>query len=585
MLSANEPADPAAPAAAVRESPEPEPVRLSLLEEELIQPDPYVIQRPDRVEEPVPPLPEQPPAEELAVPEPDVPVPPAPLSPAPAVPPVEFPVPEIEPVPEPVPVPGMKEEASPMPAPAPSPTPAPAPVPAPLPAPVPVTVSSPMKMPIPVPVAVEVQDEEEDDSRSPIVVEGIIIPSSVPTSRGVSGTSTPVPCEAAYSSNPFDEQPAPTPVRAPAPQAKASASAAHNPFDESLEGQTVMMKQMSEHYHGQPTVKHRNVGKRGPGPSNPFGEEDHDMPAPVPIPKAPSSILQELQKRPPMPPPPGLQKPSSSIMRELRHKESAPMPVAAPGHEKKKSSILQELQGNGPVPTTAVATGRRPAAPPPPARPPLKPARRSMAERITVSTHEGLTSLYQLSPQMKQLMQWGVRRTVAEEVLATSNNSLSHALVALNKRIQTALYVEPSASMMQFWRPRLTIKIKSWLPNLMEADGTDYHTGYVMSIGYITLLEDTVQSWQLTLRYNRFKAIHTVVSKYSHLQALKHPFPASTLGQWLAGVSDADRTIRMDSLDAWLREVTLSPVLMTVQEVAEIVYSVLQFRESVVGEL
>jgi hypothetical protein len=123
--------------------------------------------------------------------------------------------------------------------------------------------------------------------------------------------------------------------------------------------------------------------------------------------------------------------------------------------------------------------------------------------------------------------------------------------------------------------------LESWLPNLLDNDNNDFHTGYVTHISFIPLHTTTPNSYVLTLRYSKFKKIYTTISKYSNEYITHSVFPSTTISQFIMGVSNELRFERMHAFDSWLREVIVSPVLMTIKEVVEVVYEVLEVHEHV----
>ena len=115
---------------------------------------------------------------------------------------------------------------------------------------------------------------------------------------------------------------------------------------------------------------------------------------------------------------------------------------------------------------------------------------------------------------------------------------------------------------------------------MLDDHKKDFHTVYVVFISY-PLRNNTVHTWQLNLRYNAFKTLNGVVQRHMHDTTILAEFPFSTVTDNLMGIDDAKRTERMRKFDAWLREITNNPILMTTLDIADAIYKMLDFGKSV----
>ena len=123
---------------------------------------------------------------------------------------------------------------------------------------------------------------------------------------------------------------------------------------------------------------------------------------------------------------------------------------------------------------------------------------------------------------------------------------------------------------------------ESWLPNLLDKDTKDYHTGYIMLVQYQRLADNQLISWQLTLRYSVFRALNNRIAKYiqgTSIDSRVH-FP-SKVSTFFTGITDKVRNDRMNQLDAWMREILNSALIMTIPEVADAVLEVLEVEARV----
>lgn len=118
---------------------------------------------------------------------------------------------------------------------------------------------------------------------------------------------------------------------------------------------------------------------------------------------------------------------------------------------------------------------------------------------------------------------------------------------------------------------------ESWLPNIIEKDKPDYHTGYVCVVNYSSIYSDrNVHPWQLILRYNAFYKLYCIVCKHLKYTNLKAEFPLATTGHWVWGITDDIRNERMNKFDTWMRELLVNPILMTTKEIIDAVNSMLE---------
>lgn len=114
------------------------------------------------------------------------------------------------------------------------------------------------------------------------------------------------------------------------------------------------------------------------------------------------------------------------------------------------------------------------------------------------------------------------------------------------------------------------------MPNYQEADKHDYHTCYVVTVTYNVIGSHQLISWQLTVRYNKFKELYDIVNRYLKHGNISVPFPLSSITNALFGIDDNLRNERMNKFDAWLREVTANPVAMTTKEILLAVHRILE---------
>ncbi len=114
------------------------------------------------------------------------------------------------------------------------------------------------------------------------------------------------------------------------------------------------------------------------------------------------------------------------------------------------------------------------------------------------------------------------------------------------------------------------------MPNYQEADKHDYHTCYVVTVTYNAIGSHQLISWQLTIRYNKFKEMYDVVNRHLKHGNIGAPFPLSNISNALFGIDDNLRNDRMQKFDVWLRELTANPVAMTTKEILLTVYRILE---------
>ena len=89
-------------------------------------------------------------------------------------------------------------------------------------------------------------------------------------------------------------------------------------------------------------------------------------------------------------------------------------------------------------------------------------------------------------------------------------------------------------------------------------------------------------SWQINLRYKKLFDLnehikHAIGAEYP--QGMSHGFPQDRLVNWVTGMSDTVRNDRMDKLNAWLRDVCASGVLMGRRDVSDAIFNALSVRE------
>lgn len=120
------------------------------------------------------------------------------------------------------------------------------------------------------------------------------------------------------------------------------------------------------------------------------------------------------------------------------------------------------------------------------------------------------------------------------------------------------------------------------MPNCLDNETKDYHTGYIMAVTYQRLQGNGVQTWQLTLRYSVFRNLNAKISKYLPSAAIdpRAAFP-SKVTTLFSGITDKVRNDRMNQLDLWMRGVLSSALLMTIPEVVEAIIEVLEIEARV----
>lgn len=120
------------------------------------------------------------------------------------------------------------------------------------------------------------------------------------------------------------------------------------------------------------------------------------------------------------------------------------------------------------------------------------------------------------------------------------------------------------------------------MPNVLDSESKDYHTGYIMVVTYNRLADNHPQSWQLTLRYSVFRALNAKITKHIGGTIFdarcRFPSKAATL---FSGMTDKVRNDRMQQLDAWMREILSSALIMTVPEVVDAILEVLEVEARV----
>jgi hypothetical protein len=123
---------------------------------------------------------------------------------------------------------------------------------------------------------------------------------------------------------------------------------------------------------------------------------------------------------------------------------------------------------------------------------------------------------------------------------------------------------------------------ESWMPNVLDPETKDYHTGYIAVVTYHRLADGAPISWQLTLRYSVFRALNSKISRHQSGTQFdaKCRFP-SKVTTLFTGISDKVRNDRMQQLDGWMRELLTSAVIMTIPEVAEAILEVLEVEARV----
>jgi hypothetical protein len=221
-------------------------------------------------------------------------------------------------------------------------------------------------------------------------------------------------------------------------------------------------------------------------------------------------------------------------------------------------------------------------------RPPPLSNPSAIPQNPTSAGHGGVAANSFLYPEaLKVMMLWGVKRGLAESCLREASGTVSRAM----SLAQRHLIQQPEDSLSQFWYSRLTAAIRSWLPNFMEPGEKDYHTVYVIQVSFQSPFHATASSsWQLFVRYSKFRDLHyqlsRFASRYDSIDSfpVHHipPFPHSNVvSEWWFGMQDNQRQERMTRLHAWWEAMVNHPIWMTDEEVRHIVWSFLQVDEHI----
>ena len=94
--------------------------------------------------------------------------------------------------------------------------------------------------------------------------------------------------------------------------------------------------------------------------------------------------------------------------------------------------------------------------------------------------------------------------------------------------------------------------------------------------------DNQIVSWQLTLRYSVFRNLNAKIAKYLQGTSFdsRTAFP-SKVTTFFTGITDKVRNERMNQLDAWMKEILSSALIMTVPEVADGILEVLEVEARV----
>eukprot|EP01034_Spumella_vulgaris_P022264 gene22264-28377_t len=344
----------------------------------------------------------------------------------------------------------------------------------------------------------------------------------------------------------------------------------HNPFaddDEEEDEGSVGMKTVPTPLKKAPLISSNS--------SNPFDFPDSSPPiALAPAPAKQGSFMKQVSQsastlnngvKPPIPV-------AVRVSNPIRKSESGPVNVNRYGtNTAAPPPPTRNPSGARPSPLMAAAERPAPAAD----RTPVG----QLNRKSMVSPQDQLSSTGNcmsqrefggLTPETQLLLRIGVKPFHATTNLSENNNDPYAALKAINRFLVDSIHADPYNTQLSIWGPRITTRIKSWLPNIMENNKQDYHTAYICVINYVSPTSTReLKPWSLSLRYSAFAQFEKVVSRHCRATRIHAEFPHATGGQFLFGISDEVRNDRMAKFDTWLREVLVNPVLMTTREVFE----------------
>lgn len=176
------------------------------------------------------------------------------------------------------------------------------------------------------------------------------------------------------------------------------------------------------------------------------------------------------------------------------------------------------------------------------------------------------------------MMKMGCRPNIAKRALQQSGGSVTQALHAIRQDIANDIANNPYANITEKWSPKIVVRIRSWLPNIKEPNKPDYYTGYVASVTYTDIIDNSLHCWQITVRYSTVKALHDHVMKYVQDTKIIAPFPKSSLLEGLRGISDEERNNRMIMMDRWLQEVLMNSIILTTKQIADYLSSFIELE-------
>jgi hypothetical protein len=116
------------------------------------------------------------------------------------------------------------------------------------------------------------------------------------------------------------------------------------------------------------------------------------------------------------------------------------------------------------------------------------------------------------------------------------------------------------------WKPPVAVTIGSWLPGPPSAGGgAAAYVTYIMTVSPC-IRGRTVHPFKVEKRYSDFYNLYCAL--YDLICAvfptgMKNPFPDDRFSTWIWGVTEERTNERRGSLAAWMKEITISPQIMT----------------------
>lgn len=186
---------------------------------------------------------------------------------------------------------------------------------------------------------------------------------------------------------------------------------------------------------------------------------------------------------------------------------------------------------------------------------------------------------------MDRLSSLGFFESAVKDVLKETGNDFEAALGLLCSKISSESdcikgsnvvvkngYTSGSLKPTSTWKPPFTIRIASWLPSSTEKTSESSpeklgHIDYFVTVQSNDNRPEPPVSWKVCRRYshfyNLFCKLHSdILSAYPNGK-MNNPFKDDRLSTFMWGVSETVCHERVRMLDGWLREIVLSPAMMT----------------------